>query len=329
MTETMRAITIKEPGDADVLTVTDMPMPAPKAGELLIKVAAAGVNRGDILQRMGLYPAPPGSPDWPGLEVSGTVAALGEGVMQYAVGDEVMALIGGGGYAQYAVAPAGQTMPVPKGVDLIDAAALPETLITVWANVFDTCGLKAGDSFMVHGGSSGIGTTAIQMAKAHGARVFTTAGSPEKCEACLALGADRAINYREEDFVKVIADETGGKGLNVILDMVGADYVNRNIQCLGMDGRLTHIAFMNGSRVEVDLMRMMLKRLVITGSTLRARTIEQKAALIAAVTQTVIPWVESGAVKPVVHARLPLNDAPAAHRLMESSAHIGKILLVP
>ncbi len=329
MTEKMRAITIREPGDADVLTVAEMPRPSPQAGEVLIKVAAAGVNRGDVYQRLGLYPAPPGSPDWPGLEVSGTVAALGEGVTNHTVGDAVMALIGGGGYAEYATAPATQTMPVPKGVDLVDAAALPETLITVWANVFDACGLKTGDSFMVHGGSSGIGTTAIQMAKAAGARVFTTAGSAEKCEACIALGADRAINYREEDFVEVIAAETGGKGLDIILDMVGADYVDRNIQCLGMDGRLTHIAFLNGSRVEVDLMRVMLKRLVITGSTLRARSVEQKAALIDQVAQTVIPWVENGAVKPVVHARISLAEAAEAHRLMESSAHIGKILLVP
>ncbi|MGB1088085.1 MAG: NAD(P)H-quinone oxidoreductase, partial [Alphaproteobacteria bacterium] len=301
----------------------------PKAGEVLIKVAAAGINRGDIYQRHGLYPAPPGAPDWPGLEVSGTVAALGEGVTTFAEGDEVMALIGGGGYAEYAIAPAAQTMPVPKGVNLVEAAALPETIITVWANVFDSCGLKSGDSFMVHGGSSGIGTTAIQMAKAQGAKVFTTAGSTEKCAACVALGADRAINYREEDFVQVIAAETGGKGLDIILDMVGADYVDRNIQCLGMDGRLTHIAFLNGSKVEVDLMRLMLKRLVITGSTLRARTETQKAALIEQVNETVVPWIEAGKVKPVVHARFPLDQAPDAHRMMEASTHIGKILLVP
>ncbi|MGB0922544.1 MAG: NAD(P)H-quinone oxidoreductase [Alphaproteobacteria bacterium] len=329
MTQSMRAIIISEAGDADVLQLADMPVPSPKAGEVLIKVAAAGINRGDIYQRHGLYPAPPGAPDWPGLEVSGTVAALGEGVTTFAEGDEVMALIGGGGYAEYAIAPAAQTMPVPKGVNLVEAAALPETIITVWANVFDSCGLKSGDSFMVHGGSSGIGTTAIQMAKAQGAKVFTTAGSTEKCAACVALGADRAINYREEDFVQVIAAETGGKGLDIILDMVGADYVDRNIQCLGMDGRLTHIAFLNGSKVEVDLMRLMLKRLVITGSTLRARTETQKAALIEQVNETVVPWIEAGKVKPVVHARFPLDQAPDAHRMMEASTHIGKILLVP
>lgn len=327
--ETITAITITEPGGPEVLVPSEMPMPQPGAGEVLIKVAAAGINRGDVYQRFGLYPAPPGSPDWPGLEVSGTIAALGEGVTGWQVGDEAMALIGGGGYATYAVAPAAQTMPVPKGVDLIDAAALPETIITVWANVFAACHLAPGETFLVHGGTSGIGTSAIQMAKAHGARVFATAGSDEKCKACVELGADRAINYKAENFVDVVMEETGGKGVDVILDMVGADYVQKNIDSLGMDGRLTHIAFLNGSTAEVNLMRMMLKRLVITGSTLRARTVEQKAELIRQVSETVVPWIESGQVRPVVHCRLPLEQAGDGQKLMESSQHIGKILLVP
>ncbi len=324
---TMTAIEIREPGGPEVLAPTSRPVPEPGAGEVLVKLAAAGVNRPDVLQRQGGYPPPPGASDIPGLEIAGRVAALGPGVTELATGDQVTALVTGGGYAEYCTAPVPQCLPIPDGLSLVEAACLPETFFTVWSNVFDRGGLRAGEAFLVHGGSSGIGTTAIQMAKAFGARVFATAGSAEKCRACEALGAERAINYREEDFVQAIKQATGKKGVNVILDMVGGDYVQRNISALAPDGRLCYIAFLGGSKVEVDLLPMMLKRITISGSTLRARSVDFKAAIAGHLRDRVWPRIAAGEIKPVVHATFPLAEAAAAHRLMESSAHIGKIAL--
>ena len=324
---TMTAIEIREPGGPEALVPTTRPPPEPARGEVLIKVTAAGVNRPDVMQRQGGYPPPPGASDIPGLEVAGTVVALGEGASGWTVGDQVTALVTGGGYAEYCAAPAGQCLPVPVGLDLTAAAGLPETYFTVWSNVFDRGGLTAGESFLVHGGSSGIGTTAIQLAKAFGARVFATAGSAEKCAACESLGAERAINYREEDYVAVVKKATAGKGVNLILDMVGGTYVQRNIQALAADGRLVYIAFLGGAKSEVDLLPLMLKRLTLTGSTLRVRSIEFKAAIADRLRQKVWPLIESGEVKPVVARTFPLNEAAEAHRLMESSTHIGKIVL--
>ena len=324
---TMTAIEIREPGGPEVLVSASRPRPEPGPGEVLIKVAAAGVNRPDVLQRLGGYPPPPGASDIPGLEIAGPIVALGEGVAGWAPGDEVSALVTGGGYAEYCAAPAVQCLPVPEGLGLAEAAAMPETFFTVWSNVFDRGGLTAGESFLVHGGSSGIGTTAIQLARAFGARVFATAGSAEKCAACQALGAERAINYREEDFVAVTRETTGGKGLDLILDMVGGDYVQRNIEALAPDGRLVYIAFLGGSKVEVNLLPMMLKRLTLTGSTLRARSPEFKAAIADNLRQKVWPLIEKGEVKPVIAETFPLAEAAAAHGLMESSTHIGKIVL--
>ncbi len=324
---TMTAIEIREPGGPEVLVPTSRPRPDPGPGEVLVKVAAAGVNRPDVLQRLGGYPPPPGASDIPGLEIAGTIVALGEGVDGWMPGDEVSALVTGGGYAEYCAVPAVQCLPVPEGLGLAEAAAMPETFFTVWSNVFDRGALTAGESFLVHGGSSGIGTTAIQLARAFGARVFSTAGSAEKCAACEALGAERAINYREEDFVAVAKEATGGKGLDLILDMVGGDYVQRNIEALAPDGRLVYIAFLGGSKVEVNLLPMMLKRLTLTGSTLRARSPEFKAAIADNLRRKVWPLIEKGEVKPVIAERFPLAEAAAAHGLMESSAHIGKIVL--
>ncbi len=324
---TMTAIEIREPGGPEVLVPTSRPRPDPGPGDVLVKVAAAGVNRPDVLQRLGGYPPPPGASDIPGLEIAGPIVSLGEGVDGWAPGDEVSALVTGGGYAEYCAAPAVQCLPVPEGLGLAEAAAMPETFFTVWSNVFDRGALTAGESFLVHGGSSGIGTTAIQLARAFGARVFATAGSAEKCAACEALGAERAINYREEDFVAVAKEATGGKGLDLILDMVGGDYVQRNIEALAPDGRLVYIAFLGGSKVEVNLLPMMLKRLTLTGSTLRARSPEFKAAIADNLRRKVWPLIEKGEVKPVVAERFPLAEAAAAHGLMESSAHIGKIVL--
>jgi putative PIG3 family NAD(P)H quinone oxidoreductase len=324
---TMTAIEIREPGGPEVLVPTRRPRPEPGPGEVLVRVAAAGVNRPDVLQRLGGYPPPPGASDIPGLEIAGAIAALGEGVAGWAPGDEVSALVTGGGYAEYCAAPAVQCLPVPAGLGLAEAAAMPETFFTVWSNVFDRGGLAAGESFLVHGGSSGIGTTAIQLAKAFGARVFATAGSAEKCAACEALGAERAINYREEDFVAVVKAATGGKGLDLVLDMVGGDYVQRNIEALRPDGRLVYIAFLGGSKVEVNLLPLMLKRLTLTGSTLRARSPEFKGAIAENLRRKVWPLIERGEVKPVIAESFPLARAAAAHRLMESSTHIGKIVL--
>ena len=325
--ETMTAVEITEDGGPDVLKPTTRPVPETQAGEVLIKVAAAGVNRPDMVQRQGLYPAPPGASDIPGLEVAGTIVAIGADAGGWAIGDGVTALVTGGGYAEYCAAPVPQCLAVPQGLSLVEAAALPETFFTVWSNVFDRAGLEPGETFLVHGGSSGIGTTAIQLAKAQGARVLITAGSDEKCAACRELGADRAINYRTEDFVEIVKEETGGKGADVILDMVGGDYVARNIKAAAVDGRIVNIAFLKGPKVEVNLLPVMLKRLTLTGSTLRARSVGFKGAIAGRLKETVWPLIEAGRVKPVIHATFPLAQAADAHRLMETSAHIGKIML--
>ncbi|TQV82336.1 NAD(P)H-quinone oxidoreductase [Denitrobaculum tricleocarpae] len=323
----MTAIEIKEPGAPDVLVPCERPMPEPGAGDVLIKVAAAGVNRPDVLQRTGGYPPPPGASDIPGLEISGEVVSLGEDVTNLKLGDQVTALVAGGGYAEYCVAPAPQCLPVPTGFSAIQAAALPETFFTVWTNVFDRGALKAGEALLIHGGSSGIGTTAIQLAAAMGARVLATAGSAEKCKACEDLGAERAINYREEDFVEVAKNLTGGKGVNVVLDMVGGSYVQRNISALAPDGRLCYIAFLGGPKAEVNLAPVMMKRITISGSTLRARSVEFKAEIAQNLKKTVWPLLESGKIAPVIHQTFPLREANKAHEMMESSAHIGKIVL--
>ena len=323
---TMYAVEIVESGEPEVLKLASRRVPFPDDGEALIKVFAAGVNRPDVLQRRGGYPPPPGASDIPGLEIAGEVVATGNGADGFEVGDRVCALVTGGGYAEYCTAPIAQCLPVPQGLSMIEAAALPETFFTVWNNVFDRCSLKAGENFLVHGGSSGIGTTAIQMANTLGARVFATAGSVEKCRACENLGAVRAINYREEDFVAVTKAETGN-GLDVILDMVGGDYIQQNIRALRPEGRLCHIAFLSGSRAEVDLLPVMLKRLTITGSTLRASSIPFKAAIADNLRKNIWPLIGSGQIRPAVHATFPLADAARAHTMMESGEHIGKIIL--
>ncbi len=326
--ETMTAIEITAPGDPEVLLPTQRPLPSPATGEVLIQVAVAGVNRPDCLQRQGSYPPPAGASDLPGLEVSGTIVALGKGVSQWRVGERVCALLTGGGYAEYCVAPATQCLPVPKGLAMVQAAALPETFFTVWTNVFDRARLQSGESLLVHGGASGIGTTAIQLAPAFGARVFATVSGKEKALACIALGAERAINYEEEDFVKVVKEATGGRGVDVILDMVGGDYIQRNLTALAVEGRLVQIAFLRGAKVELNLAPVMMKRLTLTGSTLRARPSEEKAPIARALREKVWPLLEAGTVHPVIHQVFPLRDAAAAHRLMESNRHIGKVMLL-
>lgn len=322
----MTAIGLPTPGGPEALLPEQRPVPVPKAGEILVRVAAAGVNRPDVMQRKGLYPPPPGAPDIPGLEIAGEVVALGEGVSRFKLGDKVCALVSGGGYAQYCLADEGATLPVPAGLSMVEAAALPETFFTVWTNVFDLAGLKAGESFLVHGGTSGIGTTAIQLAKAFGATVFTTAGSAEKCEVCRQLGADAAIDYKNEDFVAVIKEKTG-KGVNVILDMVGGSYIARNYEAASPLGRIVQIAFMEGSKVQIDYMRLMLKRLSHMGSTLRSRPKAEKALIAASLQEKVWPLIEAGKVRPVMDQTFPLAQASAAHARMETSAHIGKIML--
>ena len=324
----MIAIEIREPGEPEVLVAAERPTPSPAAGEVLIRVAAAGVNRPDVFQRRGRYAPPPGASDIPGLEVSGVVEALGSGVTDWHVGDVVCALVTGGGYAEYCVAPAPQCLAVPRGMDIITGSAIPETFFTVWSNVFQRGRLQQNESLLVHGGSSGIGTTAIQLAKARGARVFATAGSADKCAACERLGAERAINYRDADFVAVVRELTGGRGVDVVLDMVGGDYFARNIEVLAVEGRLVEIATLHGVKAEVNIQTIMGRRLTLTGSTLRPRPIADKAAIAAELRQQVWPLLESGAVKPIVHQTFPLRQAAAAHRMMESSAHIGKLLLV-
>lgn len=327
MTEGMRCVEIAQAGGPEVLRPVTRPRPRPAAGEVLIAVEAAGVNRPDTLQRQGRYDPPPGASDLPGLEVAGRIAAVGAGVTGWAVGDAVCALVAGGGYAQFCTAPAPQLLPVPAGLSMAEAAALPETVFTVWTNVFERGALKPGESLLVHGGSSGIGTTAIQLARALGSPVYTTAGSADKCAACETLGATRAINYRTEDYPTVIRAATQGRGVDVVLDMVGGDYVARDIDIMAPDGRHVSIAFLNGPKVTLNLFPVMTKRLTITGSTLRARSVAEKGRIAAAVRATVWPLVEQGAVRPVMHAAFPLEQAAEAHRLMESSAHIGKIVL--
>jgi len=324
----MRYVHYDSAGEPSVLTLAEGPAPQPRAHEVLIQVAAAGVNRPDVLQRQGLYPPPDDASPVLGLEVSGTVVAVGEGVQRWQLGDRVCALVNGGGYAEYAVAPADQCLPVPEGLDLEDAAALPETLFTVWHNLWQRARLQPGETLLIHGGASGIGTTAIQLAKALGNTVIVTAGSREKCDACRALGADRAICYRDEDFVTEVKTFTDGQGADVILDMVGGDYVQRNIKAAAKEGRIVNIAFLGGSKVEVDLMPLMLKRLTLTGSTLRAQSTEVKASIARELEQRVWPLIALGRVKPLINHRFALSDASKAHELMESNTLIGKILLV-
>jgi NADPH2:quinone reductase len=324
---TMTAVEIAEPGGPDVLRPVQWPVPTPKDGEILVHVRAAGVNRPDVLQRKGIYPPPEGASPLPGLEVAGEVAALGGNVSGFAVGDTVTALLAGGGYAEYAVAPAGQCLPVPRGLSFTEAASLPETFFTVWSNLFDRARLRAEETLLVHGGTSGIGIAAIQMAVAFGARVLATAGSAEKCAACVRLGATRAINYGDEDFVVATRDATGGRGADVILDMVGGEYVARNIKACAPDGRIVQIAFLGGSRVTLDLMALMRNRITLTGSTLRPRETAFKAAIAAALRQKVWPLIERGRIRPVIDSVFPLADAARAHARMESSQHIGKIVL--
>ena len=325
--QTMTAIGFDSPGGPEVLKPQQRPVTQPGPGQILVHVAVAGVNRPDVLQRMGGYAPPPGASDIPGLEIAGRIVALGEGVSRYEIGDQVCALVAGGGYAEYAVVHEDNALPIPAGLSLEEAGAIPETYFTVWTNVFQRGGLKKGESFMVHGGTSGIGTTAIQLAKAFGATVLATAGSDDKCAACRELGADHAINYRTEDFVAAAKAATGGRGVNLILDMVGGDYINRNYDAAAESGRIVQIAFLNGPKAEVNFSRLMLKRLTHTGSTLRPRTIAEKAAIARELEEKVWPLLTEGRCKPVIHARFPLAQAAEAHRLMESNAHIGKIVL--
>lgn len=324
---TMTAIGIAAPGGPEVLVPETRPVPAPGPGEILVKVAAAGVNRPDVLQRQGGYPAPKGASDIPGLEIAGEIVAMGPGAGRHAIGDKVTGLVAGGGYAEYAVVHETNALPVPKGLSLVEAAAIPETFFTVWSNVFDRAGLRPGEVFMVHGGTSGIGTTAIQLAKAFGATVIATAGSPEKCKACRDLGADLAIDYRAQDFVQAAKDFTAGKGVDVILDMVGGDYIERNHEAAAVEGRIVQIAFLKGPKATVNFTRVMLKRLVHTGSTLRARDVPFKAAIAASLREKVWPLLESGAIKVVMDSTYPLVKASEAHARMETNAHVGKIVL--
>jgi NADPH:quinone reductase len=325
--ETMRHIDHRPGGEADCLRLVDGPVPEPGPADVLVKVAYAGINRPDVFQRSGSYPPPPDASPLLGLEISGEIVAVGSEVRDWKIGDKVCALTPGGGYAEYCVAPAEHCLPVPKGLSLLEAAALPETYFTVWSNVFQRGRLQAGESFLVHGGSSGIGLTAIQLAKQFGAKVFTTLGSQEKAEACRRAGADRVINYHEEDFVEVLAEATEKNGVDVILDMVGGDYIPRNIKSLAIEGRLVQIAFLKGSRVELDTSAIMRKRLTFTGSTLRPRSRAEKAGIARELHERVWPLLDQGLCHPVIHATFPLAEAADAHRLMESSQHIGKIML--
>ena len=327
LSQTTQAVAIVGKGGPEVLTLQDIAVAEAGPGQVLIKVAAAGVNRPDIMQRQGVYPAPKGHSAIPGLEVAGHVAALGPGVNNFKVGDAVMALVNGGGYAGLTIAEEVATLAIPAGMPMIEAAAIPETFFTVWHNVFERGALKNGEWFLVHGGTSGIGVTAIQLAKAFGARVIATAGSPSKCEACRALGADIAIDYTAQDFADVIKTTTEGRGVDVILDMVGGDYIERNVKCLADDGRLVNIAYQKGSSAQIDFMRVMLKRLTITGSTLRVRTNAVKGGIAQAVAKNAFPLISTGKVKVLIDSTFPLRDAAAAHARMESSQHIGKIVL--
>src|SRR5690242_15746627 len=326
--KTMTVIEAREPGGPEVLVPATRPVPEPGPGEVLIEVAAGGINRPDVLQRQGLYPPPKGASDLLGLEVAGKVVGLGEGASRYQPGDLVCALVNGGGYAEFAAAPEGSTLPVPQGLSLAEAAALPETVFTVWHNVFERGGLEPGEWLLVHGGSSGIGTTAIQMATALGAKVMVTVGNDEKARACEALGAARAVNYREEDFVEAVREATGGNGANVILDMVGGDYVERDLRAAALEGHIVQIAFLKGSKVELDLMRLMMRRLTLTGSTLRAQSPEAKTRMAKAIEQRVWPLIAAGKVKPVVDSTFDLAQASEAHRRIDDPDHVGKIVLI-
>lgn len=324
----MRYVDLPSAGGPEAMQMATGPVPQPRPGEIVVQVEAAGVNRPDVAQRAGKYPPPKGASPILGLEVAGTIVALGEGVREFTIGDKVCGLANGGGYAQYCALPAGQALPFPEGYDAVKAAALPETFFTVWANLFQMAGLTEGESVLIHGGSSGIGTTAIQLAKAFGAQVYATAGSAEKCSACEKLGARRGINYREEDFVEVINAETEGKGVDVILDMIGADYFNRNLSALGKDGCLSIIAFLGGAVADnANLSPIMVKRLTVTGSTMRPRTAEEKRAIRDELRDQVWPLLENGTVAPVIHTVMPFEQVVDAHRLMETSSHIGKIVL--
>jgi putative PIG3 family NAD(P)H quinone oxidoreductase len=323
----MTAIGIKTPGGPEVLVPEERPVPTPSATEILVRVRAAGVNRPDVMQRKGQYPPPPGAPDIPGLEIAGEVVAVGDKVSRWKVGDKVCALVSGGGYAEYCVTDEATALSVPKGFSFVQAAALPETFMTVWHNVFERGALKSGETVLIHGGSSGIGSTAIMLAKQFGAKVIITAGSPEKCDACRKLGADVAIDYNNEDFVAAAKQATGGKGVELILDMIGGDYVDRNFDAAAVEGRIVQIATQKGPKVTVDLRRLMLKRLTHTGSTLRARPVADKAAIARAIEAKVWPLLESGKVRPVIDSTYPLAKAAEAHARMETSLHIGKIML--
>ncbi|GAB2882405.1 NAD(P)H-quinone oxidoreductase [Microbulbifer echini] len=323
----MRAIDLLEYGGPEVMRLTNLPKPQAAPGEVLIEVAAAGVNRPDIVQRNGHYPPPPGASPILGLEVSGRISEVGEGVVRWNVGDKVCALSNGGGYAEFVAVPEGQCLPIPGSLSMLEAAALPETFFTVWANVFDRARLQSGEILLVHGGSSGIGTTAIQLAHQLGARVFATAGSAEKCAACERLGAERVINYREEDFVQVVREATADHGADVILDMVGGDYIERNIRVAANDGRIVNIAYLQGASVEINMLPVMLKRLSLTGSTLRARTDRVKAGIAQALEAQVWPLIEAGKIHPQIAARFPLGDVSEAHRLLESGNLVGKVVL--
>jgi NADPH2:quinone reductase len=325
--ETMTAIAITTPGGPEVLQPSSMPTPKPGDGQILVKVAAAGVNRPDVQQRIGAYPPPPGHSKLPGLEISGEVAEVGSGVTRWKPGDKVCALVNGGGYAQYCLAEETAALPIPAGLDMVQAGAAPETFFTVWNNVFERGALKSGEWFLVHGGSSGIGTTAIQLAKAFGAKVLATAGSADKCQACVDLGADRAINYKTEDFVAVAKDATGGKGIDVILDMVGGDYTDKNLIAAAEDGRIVQIATLGGADVKINIARLMVKRVTLTGSTLRPRTREVKAGFARALESKVWPLFAQGKLKVVMDSTFPMAQAAEAHRRLESSQHIGKIVL--
>lgn len=323
----MTAIEIAQPGGAHVLRPTERAVPQPQAGEILVRIRAAGVNRPDVLQRQGSYAPPPGASDIPGLEIAGDVVALGEGVERYRIGDQVVALLAGGGYAEYATVHETNALTLPSGYGYREAAAIPETFFTVWHNVFERGGLKKGETLLIHGGSSGIGTTAIQLAKAFGAQVIVTAGSKDKCEACTKLGADRAINYREEDFVTVVKEITGGKGADVILDMVGGDYVDRNYKAAAEDGRIVQIAFLNGAKATANFAILMTKRLTHTGSTLRSRSVAFKAGIARELEAKVWPLLDDRRVVPVMDMVFPLKEAWRAHERMEGSQHVGKIVL--
>ena len=325
--DSMTAIAITRPGGPEVLEPVTLPVPQPGDGEILVAVAAAGVNRPDVLQRQGGYAPPPGAPETPGLEIAGDVVAVGPGVERYRVGDRVCALVAGGGYAEYCTVAEANALPIPGDLTLVEAAGLPETFFTVWTNVFTRGRLRPGETLLVHGGSSGIGTTAIMMARQWGARVLATAGSADKCKACEKLGAERAINYREEDFVEAVLAATDKRGADVILDMVGGEYVGRNIKAAARDGRIVNIAFLQGSKVEVNLMPLMLKRLTLTGSTLRPRSVAEKAEIADALEENIWPHIAAGRIRPVIHQTFPLREAAAAHALMDSGAHIGKIIL--